>query len=326
MPILVVQTQPKDPDDARPAPEQCPTLTLRTLDGGDVMPLGVYGYVVRAQCQGLDLAPREVVRRRVPGMSGSRIVSVDDLERVVRLPLWLSSTDGRIRSVLTSLARIDEMADWRGLDYVTAEGTFDLVATDPDVNGARYLRVTYVDGMEGDYDTSTAYPGWRIFGLTLLAVDPDWIGDEWSTPVLRIPTLMPFLTASTQILPFGAKLVNQLSTIGSETLVRVGGNLPAHPLIEVTGPATSVHATGPDGMDVTLGAVTAGQTVVLDTGRRKRLLLNGAVAPASLLGAWPKWGTGLVPGDARITIDVVGPGLATTARVYGRERWRRWVG
>lgn len=311
--------------------ELCPYLVLRSLDGTDLLPLSVGAWTTLAQCQGLDLAPREVSRRLVTGMRGSRLSLIEDRERLVRLPLFVRPPDGRLSTLMADLHHADDLMEYRGNDYRLDDGTLELVAVDPNTGEERYLRCVYLEGMEGDY-SDTVPLGMRMFGLSLLAVDPDWRGGEWTTDVLRIGSPVPFFTTSTEIMPWGGKVLTSSSVLGQPLPVRVGGDLPSAATIEVTGPATAVHVTSPatprgPGMDVTVGPVDAGATLIVDASpRRKRLLLNGADAPVTILAAAPQWGRGMMPGSAEITVSMTGATAASGARVYGRDRWRRWLG
>lgn len=291
-------------------------LEFESLDGRDIIDWSGDPFISVAGLTGVDLPPQETIREQIPGLPGGRLREVRDLERTVFLPMHVRPADRDWRALLANLGRVAGHLNWRDRDYVAAEGTFDLVAYSG-VTGRRSLRCTYLEGMEGDYGADVAFGTWQILGIRLLAVDPYWRGQQWSTPTVGIPDVRPFLSDNPADHPWG---LSPSVALGEEMPVTVGGGVPSPAVVELTGPATTTHITSPQGLDVTLGALSAGQTLTLDTGRTKRCQVDGSDA-WNLLGDSPQWRP-LPPGEAAITIAVTGATSATRARVYGTELWQ----
>ena len=290
-------------------------LDFRSLDGQDLLSWGDDEWIVGADVFGLDVAPRLLTVDRVPGLRGSRLREIDDGPAEMVLPLWVKPTSRDWRDVLSMLARVRSFMSFRRVDYVADEGTFDLVASTR--GRSRYRRCVYQQGLEGDYANPQGFHQWRRFALRVLAVDPDWHGEPWSTPIVRLPISSPFLTpVGTRTTPL--RLTSSIA-LGTDMPVTVGGDIPSPVTVEIGGPATSTHITSPQGLDVTVGALTSGQTFRLETGRRKRALLNG-VSAGSLLSSGPQWRP-LPPGGASISVEVTGATSETWARVFGESLW-----
>jgi hypothetical protein len=102
----------------------------------------------------------------------------------------------------------------------------------------------------------------------------------------------------------------------------IPGDVASPAIIELVGPAASTHITSPSGLDVTIGALSSGQTFILDTGRTKHAYLNGAEGPASWqkVGVSPQWRP-LAPGGTTISIVMSSATTDSRARVYGRALW-----
>jgi hypothetical protein len=120
-------------------------LDFRSLTG-DTLTFDTASWIPRAGIEGLHMPPREVVRGQVPGLTGSLLTEIRDVERLVSFPVFVGSDDGH-RAHLDQLARLQSFLDFTGVDYAAAGGTFDLVATS--ASGVRALRCVYLEGMEG---------------------------------------------------------------------------------------------------------------------------------------------------------------------------------
>lgn len=264
---------------------------------------------------GLDVPPREVYRDRVPGLDGSRIRHIRTDEREVFLPLLVRSPDRDWTWVLDKLAEVRALQDYRQVNYSDEDGTFDLIAV---ARGQeRRLRVTYLDGMEGDYGQDRNLPELRLFGLKLLAVNPYWQGVQWTTRQVSLPTPVPFLSNNGAD-AFPRKITASVA-LGSDMPLVIPGDVPSPAVVELVGPCTETVITSPAGLNVTIGALTEGQTFILDTGRRKSALLNG-VPTWELVGQSPQWHP-LPPGETTISVQMTGATELSKARVYGAALW-----
>lgn len=312
MPILVTLATddgvviPRAVDDRR--------LDFRSLDGESILSWTGNEYVIMSGIQGLRLAPNEVIYEKVPGLDGARLREIRTDPRTVVIPFAVFGSSPRAH--LEQLDAINAYVDFRTVDYVTAEGTFDLVASAG--GSSRYLRCTYLDGMEGVEGIANGNgPDFSTFDANLLAMDPHWRGQEWTTPIVKLPTPRPFLSDDPDAHPWG---LSSSVALGADMPVLVGGNVPSPAVIELTGPADETHITSPQGLDITIGAIDAGDTVIIDSGRRKRVLLNGVKA-WTLLGDSPQW-PAMSPGANTISVVITGADTDTRARVYGTSLWK----
>ncbi|MGN6245107.1 MAG: hypothetical protein ACTHQ3_15755 [Motilibacteraceae bacterium] len=290
-------------------------LEFESVDGRQLITWDGDEWISRAGITGIDVPPREVIREKVPGLPGSRLQEIRDEERVVFLPVSMRPSDRDWRTHLAQMATVRGFMDYRSADYVADEGTFDLVAYGD--GSRRSLRCTYLEGLEGDYDAGSQFSWWRMVGVRLLAVDPYWHGDAWSTPEVALPKPAPFLSNS--LADAFPRAISPSVALGAGMPVSVGGDVPSAAVIDGTGPWTSLHITSPQGLDVTIGAVAAGHSFHLDTGRNLECLHNGA-SDWSLVGDSPQWRP-LPPGDASISIEVTGADDTTRARVSGVSLW-----
>lgn len=297
-------------------PEDDRRLEFEALDGSDLIVWDSDDWIARKGLTGVDIPSREVIRQTIPGLPGSRLTEIRDVERQVFLPVWTRALDRDYRTNLAQLARVRRFLDYRDRDYLDTEGTFDLVAYSD--GQRRALRCTYLDGLDGDYSSDTATSTWRIFGLQLLAVDPYWHGQEWTTPDVGLPATDPFLSNDPGF-AFGDLAIAASVALGADMPVTVGGDVPSPATVAGVGPWSSMHITSPQGLDLTIGPVGAGHKLLLDTGRRKRCELDGVDA-WHLLGDSPQW-RALPPGEALISVQVTAATSATSVRVFGDELW-----
>lgn len=313
MPILMSLSQSSQaPAPASPA---CPCrLDLRALDGSELIHADGQIWVNRAAVTGIDLAPREIVADRIAGMDGSRLVQINTLDRDVVIPFLVRPQTRTCHEVRAQVSRLRRVLDYRRVDYAANDGHLDIVGTSGD-GFSRSLRVAYVEGAEGFY--ADRGPGWAVFALRFLAVDPYWRGGEWTTPLVGVDTTPPFLSTS------GAhawpRMLAPSVVIGADMPVDVQGDVPSAPVLDIVGPATSTTVTSPSGMSVTIGAIGAGESFRLDTRRRVSVALNGSEA-WGLLGASPRWAP-LAPGATTISVVATGATAATRVRVWGDSLW-----
>lgn len=289
-------------------------LDFAALDGSEVIECDSSVWVNQAGVTGIDLAPREIVSDRIVGLPGSRLVQINDLERDVVTPLLVRPSTRTCQAIRDQVARLRRVLDYRRVDYVDLEGHADIVATSG-LGVVRRLRVTYVEGAEGRY--ADRGPGWAIFALRWLATSPYWRGEEWSTPLVGVASGEPFL--STDPGDGWPRMLSASVAIGEDMPVVVGGDVPSPPVIEIVGPATATSITSSSGMDVTVGAITAGQTFRLDTRRRVSPTLNDVQA-WDLLASAPRFAP-LSPGETMISVVAEGATSATRVRVWGDSLW-----
>ena len=321
MPIIVPVNTQGGPAIPR-VMEAVPSLDFRSLDGSQLVTWDGDEWIPRAGLTGVDRTPIEVLRDREPGLPGSRISQVSDLERDVIMPVRLRAGDQsqtRVRDMLRALRRV---SDHRRVNVAAEDGAFDLVARLGDQE--RSLRVTLVEGLEGDYSSGQYYAGgWQILALHMLAVDPYWRGDLWSTPVVRPPAGVTYLDDDGN--PGFSWTVVPASALGSAMPVPVTGDVDSSWTLTLTSPWTQTRVRSPQGISVTVGAVLQpGRTFRLDTGRRVRALLDGQ--DAWDLVADPVLTPPLPPGEALVTIEMDGAAATSSAVLSGVSRWESWIG
>lgn len=315
MPILAIlqSDDPNDPGTPTPVPVDDRRLEFRTIDGAQSIEWTGDEWIIQSGISGLDVPPRDVITEEVPGMDGARLREIRTGTRTVVLPFFVTSANESAASHRAQLTRIRRMIGYRGRDYAGLEGTFDLVAVAE--GGERLLRCTYVDGMEGVAGVargSGAY--WSTFDAKLIAVQPYWRGQEWSTATVGTGLGAPFVSETA---PWPRSIAGSVA-LGEDMRVTVGGDVPSPPIIELIGPFDSARITSPQGLDITVGAVEAGR-LLIETGRRRRVTINGTAAWA-LIGDSPRWHP-LPPGEAVISIVATGATTATSARVHGTSLW-----
>lgn len=294
-------------------------LDFRSLTG-DVLAWNTDAWIPMAGIEGLHMPPREVVRGQVPGLTGSLLQEIRDVERTVTFPVFVGSDDGH-RTHLEQLARLESFLDFTGVDYTAAGGTFDLVATSS--SGVRSLRCVYLEGMEGAEGTDFGV-WWASFGLRLLAVDPYWHGTPWSTRTLRIPGPLGWLSASdgTYTVTWPGGITNSL-VIGAGMPVDVTGTAPSWATIEVVGPATTFRAQTSSGLNVALvGGLSAGETMLVVTDPRGRDVTFNGTRDWARVAPGDKWEP-MDPGRSTVTLTMADATEASSARLFGESLFKR---
>jgi hypothetical protein len=175
-------------------------------------------------------------------------------------------------------------------------------------------------------------PGWRVV-FRAVAPDPMWRGRE--------QVLGPFLLTSVG----GGELPMDLAwdlagaiTIGTVNEIEVGGDEITHPIVTLTGPATSIRMTRGDGRGYELVApglgLTTGQQVVINHDDRVIIGTPDTPAQAAVIGPdGSDWGRYLLPGPdlfhfrpgiERVTFEILG--LTDDSDLTIRFTERHWSG
>lgn len=288
-------------------------LWFRDLDGNDLVKwTGVERFVQRGM-RGLDEPPLTLITSTQPDVDGALLDDIKVGVRELMLPLFLESR-GDEEAFLVARDNVHQLVDFRQVDFKTNDGTFDLVGSS--ARGERLLRCTYVSGLEGDNSDEAAGLWYEAFPLTLWAVQPNWRGDDWSTPVIRIPS------ADTWFGTWPGQLSSSVA-LSKPMAIDIGGDAPSWPKAEVMGPATTVLISAGDGFSLSIPAgLASGEFLTLESDpRRASVLFDGA----------PSWGRvaadfrtdAFLPGTRVVSIDVAGATGQTYARVHGTNMHRR---
>jgi hypothetical protein len=295
-------------------------LDFRSLTG-DVLSWTDTSWIARDGVEGLHMPPREVVRGQVPGLTGSLLQEVREVERTVTLPVFVGSDDGHTAH-LDQLARLEAFLDVTGVDYQAESGTFDLVATS--ASGVRSLRCVYLEGWEGAEGSDASGSWWASFGLRLLAVDPYWHGTPWSTATLRIPAPLGWMSwADGTYTTAWPGEISLARVIGSDIPVDVQGNAPSWVALEVVGPCSSFRVQTSSGLDVSLvGGLTAGETMAVNTDPRARDVTFNGVRDWARVAPGDRWEP-MLPGAPSVTLTMANATAASSARLFGESLYKR---
>jgi len=289
------------------------TLAFRSLDGRYPFSVDDRTFIFGPDSEGLDMPPRQIITRAIPGMEGERLTEIRVDKREVFLPFVINSAASG--GHLAHLAMRDELAqlfNHRRNDYRADDGTLDLVATS--ARGERSLRCTYVDGM-----TATRAPSERAYhqrlGVTLWAVRPYWSGQQWSTPVIRIPDQGDWFDTFPGVL-------TSSSAIGQDLQVTVEGDAESWATVDLVGPASSVVITGP-GLSVTIsGGLSAGEQARIVTNPRGRTAKFSGIKDWSRVAASDRYRP-LNPGDNVLNVSMIGATGQSSAVVFGSAQFER---
>lgn len=314
MPFLVTapQSQPASAPLVRPDQRR---LEFESLDGQSAFPFDANVFITDG-LEGIDVPPRAVAETG-GGAGLPRLDTIRDAPADMMLPLLLL---GDYRDSLGQLARLRRFFDVWQVDYRRTDGTFDLVAYDD--GGARRRRCFYTGGLEGRYDDSSRGPGWMVRGLDLRSVWPYWRGETWTTGVVRLPVATPFLSA-VGASPFGQQRLASSLVLGADMDVFVPGEVPSPAVVSLLGPLTSATITSSSGLRFKVGALGEGDHLLIDTGRDRRVVLNGGAvnSGSALIGRGAQWEP-LSPGRTTVTFNLLGATPLTTAEVYGEALYQ----
>lgn len=281
-------------------------LSFRSLDGQTILPCTGDEFIATWGMQGMDVPKREPIVEQIPGSDGAELVDVNIGSREVFLPMFLGSNSGH-RQYLADRAALRALFNYRRVDYRREGGTFDLVGTS--VLGDRSLRCFYQSGMDGDWEQDSSGSYFEGLGLKLLAVRPYWSSGRWSTPVIRRPSGARWFGR------FPGRLASSRA-LGQDILVTVPGDADSWPVMDLSGPASSVEIAAA-GFEVSIpGGLAEGEPARVVTRPGSRTVLFGGVKDWSRVGPTTRWRP-LSPGDQMINIDVAGAGTSTFAQVSG---------
>jgi hypothetical protein len=289
--------------------EESRSLRFARLDGSNPLPATGREFFFQPGIEGLDLPPRVIVTKQSPGMDGERLREIRTGRREVFLPLFIAS-DSSHAQYLDRRDALRGLFDYRGVDYKTADGTFDLVAES--TRGTRTLRCVYVEGM-----SAAKWPNestnWARLGITVWALNPYWQGARWQTPVIRQSTNAAWFGA------FPGKLASTYA-LGTGIPITIPGDAPSPVTVDLVGPATSVTISAPGLLVSVPAGLASGEVAQIVTDPRARAARFAGTLNWSRVGPTSKWAP-LEPGPQTIDIVVAGVGTGTQAVVSGPTNW-----
>ncbi len=255
---------------------------------------------------GLDLPPSTAYSDPTPGLAGASWGGSHDDPRAVFLPLYL---EGQTRAEAVALRRsLLSSIHW-------TRGVAQLCVAEPD-GFRRYLNMTYLNGGEGNEGVDQAGMSWVTYGLNFVAFDnPYWFGDPVSPPPWVVASPRAFFPLKPMVFTLSG------SQVLGGTLVDNLGDVDAYPTWVLAGPATSLTLTlGTRSITVNT-ALTAGQSLTINTDPRQQTIVDGTGA-----NRWPDVAAGfdlwaLPPGVAAITVTVAGGGTTTSLQMTYQPRY-----
>lgn len=304
-------------------------LSLESMDGSVVIPLdNTTGWIRMPGATGLEMAPVEVISKRIPGVPGAVVSDVRVSERPIFIPVYGRSTGGRT-SYLQMMDRLYSLID-------PTTGSFKLVGTT--TRGSRELVVTYEGGLEGADGADERGLSWVKAGLKLTAYDPFPRARTVRTLEFRATSdAAPFLGVVGGTDAPWPRMLSSTSVVGQGMEVRVGSEVPVYPDLTLVGGLESFAGTlspvvtNPDGSQRAVtdqawsvsipDGVPPGSTLRMVTDPRYRStrmdgdLAAGRIARGSTLRPF-------YPGLN--VLDVVAPGGSESSRVIlsWTERYR----
>lgn len=225
---------------------------------------------------GLGVAPTDLATTGTPGVAGSRVVDVVQVERPVALPLaFLGDSQA---DLWATVQKVRDLTDpTRGM---TPEGNFRLVCASS--SGTRQLSLAYRSGLEGQ---DLEYAGADRAVIDAVAPMPYAEDREDMAKDFRLAVgSMPFLSPPGTDNPWGTLQLAPSSVAGADTPFEMFSDVPPYVTLSLTGPADSVLIEGENGLliDVPDG-IPGGSTLRIVTDPRyKSIRLDGAPAAGML--------------------------------------------
>lgn len=279
-------------------------LWLESMDGSVRIDLNVdVDQILTGGVTGLGLPPVEVKTVSTPGMPGSSLQEINQLEREVFLPLNFGSEKGHADFLGKMGALLDLVSQWDDVE-IGQLGTFRLVANS--LNGERLLAVTYKSGLEGEWGKGTGGSRWQKLPLTVVAVDPFWRDRNPTVRTYQAPAGRPFLGDGSGNAPWPRRLSASV-VIGEGMEVVVNGDVPVWPEIDLIGPASSASLAY-KGTSVLMpsGVADDGLLALKTDPRTRSVRLNGAIA-------WSRVSMGSTFTPLRPGLNIVDVVLATSS-------------
>lgn len=299
-----------NPAPSTPAPEyDSRRLWLESWDGQVVLPVPLDDYphplVGQRGFLGLGVNPTDISTAGTPGVAGSRVVDVIQVERPVALPLaFLADDQADLWATVQAVRDLTDPAR-----SMTADGNFRIVCASS--SGTRQLSLVYRSGLEGEDSEESGTDTMVLDCVAPMPYAADRF-DQTSTFRLAADTA-PFLGGI-----WGEVYLISSTVAADATPVQMESSVPVYPVIEITGPADSVLITAESGLriDVPAGVPAESTLRIVTDPRAKSIRLDGVLAAGMLAR-----GSRLEPfGLGTTLVDVDAPGA--TADTLLRLTWR----
>lgn len=256
---------------------------------------------------GLYAPPTDIVIQDVPLQPGGRFKHVDVGVRPVRLPVLVSAAD---EAALDAARRTLRTA----MNPQYGAGTLRHMSND---GLTRDLTCYVASGMEGDDSAGRRGPGWLLYDLRLLSLEPYWQDVNYVSQVFTNGAAVAFLGN-----PFLPIKLSSSGILTSFTLPNEG-DVEAWPLWTITGPATNptlTNTTTGKSLALTI-TLLAGQVLTIDTrpGIKSITRENGSnqfSTSSATSSLWP-----LIRGSNSVTIAVTGLTSASQVLVQYKRRY-----
>lgn len=264
--------------------------------------------------RGLTMPPVKHYRDTSPALAGSRWRGSRTEQREVFWPLLVKANDG------PSWVELDREL-WAGL-HPDVTGVWSVVAPS---RSRRALTMRLDDDGDAGHPADPVSAHAAVYGLTFVAEDPYWRGDDivrsWTTA-----TGSDFFGGAAKAPPF---IISPASTVSTATLTNPG-DVPAWPVWTVYGPATAA-TLGIVGQTVTVPfTIASGKALVVDTDPRAQTAylydVSGGelVNPVERTGDLGAVGFAAIPPGESVTLSLALTGSGTIQCRISPGYYRAW--
>lgn len=204
-----------------------------------------------------------------PALSGSRYRGHIVAERDVFWPLHIEGEDG-------SAAFVERDSAFWNTMHPDKTGVWEVTGPSGEV---RLLRLRFA-GVEEGQDSDAVEAGWSNYGISLVAEQPYWEGQE-VTGDWGVDAPVPFYDTGSSTNLFN---ISSGSNVTTATFTNPG-DVEAYPVWRITGPTTEV-TVGLNGRIIPIPfVIPSGQTLVIDTNPAALTAYMGGVDKTGLLGS-----------------------------------------
>lgn len=235
---------------------------LTGWDGSEFDLSSVAGGVLlmRGGFRGWNMPPIERRSTVSPSVAGSRWRGYRVAEREVFLPLYVFHHGGSQAwtELDSALWRIFNPGKTLTLSFTRADGS------------TRTLRCRYADDGDPSYDMAPSQVGWMRYGVTCVAEDPFWKGEQ--EPRTFFDGADDDFYNSGAAPPYRISPANKMATANIDN----AGDEPAWPVWTVRGPFTTVSVGIGNRLVTVTANVAAGQSRTIDTSPAAQFLVDQA--------------------------------------------------